>query len=250
MTESPPVRWPERILGILQNLGLVAAGLILAVAAFHFGVMPTLVRQGKQAEVPDVRGVSLADAAAVIAETGLAVRDTLERGSSSVPAGMVMDQDPAPGRWVKPERRLRLVISTGGREHRVPGLREQTLRFARLTLGNEGYVLGDVVRISSDRMPANFVMASDPPESTLLGSGMEVDLLVSSGPVVPEWIFPDLRGRRMGRVEEDLRRAGFSVDVQRDIGARGSTRSLRILETEPRPGSRVRIGGLIVLTGG
>jgi len=54
----------------------------------------------------------------------------------------------------------------------------------------------------------------------------------------------------VGRVEEDLLRAGFEVDVQREVGARGSARSLRILETQPRPGSRVRVGGLIVLTGG
>jgi serine/threonine-protein kinase len=245
-----PLRLVKRLLlgsvGVFLALGLAA---VLAVATFNFAVMPVLVRHGKQVKVPDVSGMPLEEAARVLAEHELAVRDTLGRPSASIPAGLIMDQDPWPGREVKPERRVRLIVSSGGRERVVPDLTGQTLRFARLTLGQEGYEMGDVVRVSTSRYPPDFVMASDPPESTVLAPGQPVSMLVSAGVSATEFVLPDLRGRRLTRVEDDLRYAGFEVEI---VGDRffDSLRRLEVVDTQPPPGARVKRGDRIVLIGG
>lgn len=237
-------------LAVRAFFGLVSVGaaLILAVTAFNFVVMPFVVRQGKEVDVPAVAGLPLDEAVAVLNEVGLAVREPVERVSPTVEAGTVLDQDPPAGRAVKPERQVLLVVSKGGRERMVPDVPGQTLRFARILLGQEGYSVGDVVRIPSDRLGENFVLASDPPESTRMASGSNVSLLVSAGsePAADGWILPDLSGRRVGSVAADLRAAGFQVEVADDPLDRlgGMT---QITGTVPEAGARVRRGDRIVL---
>jgi serine/threonine-protein kinase len=241
--------WKARAVTLLRFLLPVGLGLVLAVITFNYVVMPRVVRQGRSVEVPNLRGMTLEDAASQVQQAGLAVRDTVERTSVSVPSGLILDQEPSAGRLVKPERRLRLVVSSGGKERRVPPLSNQSLRYARLTLGNEGYELGDVIRVPDPDVAPNVVLATDPPESTVLGPGQAVHLLVSTGAESGSWVLPDLRGMRLGTVEEDLRLAGFLVETRRESFGwfRGG---LRVVETEPRPGARVRPGDRIVLVGG
>jgi serine/threonine-protein kinase len=227
----------------------VGGALILAVAAFNFVIMPQLVRQGKEIEVPIVTQVTLETAVQILAEAGLGVRDTLERHHPTLPAGFVLDQQPGAGRHVKPERRIRLVVSRGGREHTVPALAGQTLRFARLALGQEGYVLGDVVRVPSANAPRDFVIATDPPEGTVLAPDRPVSMLVSAGPEPLVLVLPDLRGERLTRIEEELRFAGFEVTTTVEPGAAFSWR-LQVVDTVPPPGSRIRPGDPVTLVGG
>jgi len=227
----------------------VSAAFLLAVAAFNFAVMPALVRQGKGLPVPDVTGMSLKQAAETLAAVQLAVQDTLERRGAGVPAGVVIDQVPSGGRTVKSGRRVRLVVSAGGHERSVPDMNGQTLRFARLSLGQEGYVLGDVVRIPAQNVGTDFVLASDPPPGTALTPGRSVSLLVSAPGSGVAWVLPDLRGRRLTRVEDELKLAGFSVQVT----LRNNNRfgwSLEVVQTDPPPGSVVHRGDAIRLIGG
>jgi len=238
--------WTGRL--VLPALGFALA-LGLAFSAFNWVVMPALVRHGKQVEVPDLSGLDLANASARLVAAQLAVRDTLQRNHPAIPPGRVIDQDPPAGRPVKPGRRVQLIVSMGGRQRAVPSLAGQTLRYARLSLGNEGYQLGAVLRVPSGRVQSDFLLASDPPESTQLGSGRAVDVLVSAGPEPQVWMMPDLRGRRLSRVEDELRFAGFSVktrvrDPERYAGG------LEVLATDPPAGARIRSGDPIELIGG
>ena len=234
---------------IIQVVGAVV-GVAVAFVIFNWGVMPRLVGQGDQVEVPALSGLTLEDAALKLHESGLAVRDTLERTSSNMPAGLIMDQEPLSGRMVKPDRSVRLVISAGGRSRAVPTLTGQTLRFARMSLGSEGYLLGDVIRVPMDNVPPDFIMASDPPAGTVLGLGRPVHLLVSAAPAQQDYLLPDLRGRRIRQVREELESAGFVVRVQQSEHSLGGFGALRVENTFPRPGTRVRAGDRIVLVGG
>ena len=244
---------PARRTMVLRWLGrgvLVLLGAALAGAVFNFGVMPYLVRQDKHLEVPRLTGLTLDAAVTELTTAGLAVRDTVERNSASVPAGLVLDHEPPAGRAVKPGRTVRLILSRGGREVRVPELAGQTLRYARLTLGSAGYLLGDVIRVASATVPPNFVLATDPPATELLPPGRRVHVLVSSGSSAQVYSVPDLRGRRLNWVEEELRFTGFTVDVRRDPTAGSFREFLRVVETIPQPGHKIRQGDRIVLVGG
>ena len=237
------LRWALRIVA-------VAAGAILAVLAFNVVVMPMLVRQGQQVEVPKLEGLSIASAVEELAAAGLAVRDTLERPNDAVDAGLIMDQEPPSGSTVKPGRSVRLLVSRGGQKRQVPDLAGQTVRYARLSLGNAGYTLGNLVKVPSSRVQEGFVVASDPPPGTQLRPNQRVHVLVSSGPSRTPLALPDLRGRRISRVEEQLRAAGFKVQSQREPASSTFRELLRVVETDPGPGAKVYVGDRIVLVGG
>ena len=230
---------------MIARLLTILAGVLAAAVVVNAVLMPAFVHHGEEVEVPEVRGKSLPDAVQSVTGAHLVVRDTLERMSPVVPRGQVIDQHPRPGLKVKPERGVLLLVSQGGMATLVPDLAGQTLRFARLSLGREGYSLGDVLRIPSARVARNFVIASDPPAGRNLDPGSPVHLLVSDGPEHGTWIMPDLRGKDLDLTAERLSGAGFTAVV--DGG--GLWGSDRIRATLPPPGALVAVGDTIRLYG-
>jgi len=245
----PRAGWLDFVLRWAGSGVALLVALALAFTAFNWVIMPALVRHGKQVEVPDLSELDLNTASARLAAAQLAVRDTLERTHPTIPVGHIIDQDPPAGRMVKPGRQVELMVSGGGRQRIVPDIAGQTLRYARLSLGNEGYQLGAVLRVPSAGVAPDFLLASDPPQSTNLGAGRSVDVLVSAGPEARVWMMPDLTGRRLSRVEDELRFAGFPVKIQVRNPERYGT-DLEVLDTVPPPGARVRPGDPIELIGG
>jgi beta-lactam-binding protein with PASTA domain len=100
----------------------VLAALLATVLIFDSAIMPRFVRHGSEVEVPDVMTLPLEEAVLRLQEVGLSVRDTLVNASPTVEVGRVMDQAPRPGTRLKPDRGLRLVVSGGRQEQRIPEL--------------------------------------------------------------------------------------------------------------------------------
>ncbi len=67
----------------------------------------------QQVNVPDVVGLILTNAKAVIGNAGLSVGNVEEQYSETAPEGEVISQDPAAGAEVDPETAVDLVISSG-----------------------------------------------------------------------------------------------------------------------------------------
>jgi beta-lactam-binding protein with PASTA domain len=222
--------------------------LLATVLLFNFLIMPRFVGHGSEVEVPDLTSRTLQDAGLRLAPLHLAIRDTIERESSSVPPGRIIDQDPRPGTHIKPQRSVLLVVSRGLGEQRVPAVKGQALRYARLTLNQEGYELGDVLRVPSVVTARDFVVASDPPEGDVLEHGGRVSLLVSDGPERKRWIMPDLEGRELQLTADKLRFAGFPV-VVRESENRWRFGTRRVRATVPPPGAAVAEGDTIWLYG-
>ena len=239
LTGRPWLRWGMQL--VQAGLGLLAALLV-----FNFLVMPLFVQHGKEVSVPDLEGRRLEEAVAELAALGLSVRDTLARTNPAVPVGCIVEQVPRGGMTIKPERGVLLVVSSGRSRSSVPALAGQGQRFARIILGQEGYVLGAVLRHGSSRREKNDVIASDPPSGTVVPPGEQVSLLVSDGPAPALWIMPDLRGEGLRTTADRLRFAGFPVRLQEeDEGFRQG----RIRSTRPFPGSQVAAGDTIWLIG-
>jgi beta-lactam-binding protein with PASTA domain len=221
------------VLPVVRFLVPVALALVAAGLLFNLVIMPGFVHHGEEVEVP---------------EAALAVRDTTGRTDGLIPAGEVIDQNPRPGSSIKHGRGLALLVSLGLQEQRVPQITGQTLRFARLTLSQEGYGLGDVLRIPSTQVTRNFVMACDPAPGTLCRRGERVNLLVSDGPEAPTWIMPDLRGQELRLTADKLRFAGFEVIIDQEEA--GGFSLLRVVATDPPAGLPVRRTDTIRLIGG
>jgi serine/threonine-protein kinase len=137
-----------------------------------------------------------------------------------------------------------LVVSRGIGERAVPDVAGQNKHYARLVLSEEGYELGDVVRVPSTTVPRNIVVASDPGAGEILSPGSRVSLLVSNGPPRAVWVMPDLTGQDPTLVADKLRFAGFPVVVEGgDQPFRYAPQ--RIRGTYPPPGHPVAEGDTI-----
>jgi serine/threonine-protein kinase len=222
--------------------------MVAALVVFNLTVMPRFVRHEDEVAMPDVRGKTRAEAERILESLALAVRDTVSRATFDVPRGVVIDQKPAAGSSIKPERGVRLVLSSGRDEIQVPGLAGQSLRFVRMSLLDEGYQVGDVVRVPSRDVSRDFVIASDPPAGTVVEPGQRIHLLVSDGPEGRAWIMPNLLGQDMRLTAEQLRFAGFQVVIDDDDPY--GFRSRRVTGTLPEPGELVRSSATIHLMGG
>ena len=112
--------------------------------------------------VPDMIGITLADASQTAAAVGLALRiDPNQRTDERVPAGSIMQQEPAPGVQARRQRTIRVWVSSGPHTTIVPELVGQTERTARIRLDEDGLEIAATSEFRSPDYPADAIVAQD-----------------------------------------------------------------------------------------
>jgi beta-lactam-binding protein with PASTA domain len=96
--------------------------LLVFLGGAWFGFRKSIV--GHSVEVPDFKGKTLAEAGAAAARLGLRIADQPARArfDDEVGADKVLLQQPEAGSLAKPGQAVRLVLSLGRRDLRVPDL--------------------------------------------------------------------------------------------------------------------------------
>lgn len=227
------------VLGIVVGLGG------LTVVLVDVWLMPWLVHQQAEVLVPELVGLELEEAEAQLARIGLRLHVAEEVFDESVPAGTVLEQDPANLRPVRRGRPVRVVASAGAPLTRIPDLSGLSLRQAELALGRAGLRLGHVAR-SYDPDGSLGVVAQRPHPGTESNRGAAVSLLVREDHERSYHRMPDLSGRPINRVRQDLARAGFDI---RRVTYRSGQGALpgTVLDQWPAAGARIPTGGSIEL---
>jgi serine/threonine-protein kinase len=96
-----------------------------------------------------------------------------------------------------------------------------------------------IVRVESDD-PMELVIGSDPPSETVVRRGSTVDVLVSAGIPVPGVV-----GEPAQAAEEEVSRAGFSVDLTE---SKKAGRPDHVAEQDPAAGTFAEAGTTVTLT--
>lgn len=91
--------------------------------------------------VPDVVGLTEADARAAIETEGLPVGEVTERTSDTIAEGLVIEQDPSPDTPVGPENPVNLVISAGPEMIQVPDVLGMDIEAATEELEELGFTV-------------------------------------------------------------------------------------------------------------
>lgn len=188
---------------------LLLVGALGATFLLTFFASMRVAMRATQVQVPDLTGRTVNDAREQLesVELRLAV-DENRRPDQKIAAGLVMQQDPPPGAGARPERTVRVWISSGARSTRVPDLVRQTERTARIRLQQEGLEIASLAQIQSSDYPADSVIAQEPPPSS---QAPQVSLLVNRGAPGVTYVMPDVIGMDGARVESVLRTRGFRV---------------------------------------
>jgi eukaryotic-like serine/threonine-protein kinase len=192
--------------------------------------------------VPDVQGLSEADATKRLEDAGLLV-DPEFAFSDTIPEGRAIGTDPGPGINVDTGQTVKLIVSRGSNKVEVPsviGLQDNQA-LARLSSAD---LAGTVVQRDSDE-PAGKVVAQSPGPGKLVRSGSPVTIFVSSGAIS----VPSVIGQDRASAVTALKRAGFIVSID-EQPTTDSTQSNRVLNQFPPGGSRGQRGDTVTISVG
>jgi serine/threonine-protein kinase len=232
------------VLATLAALALLGAGLYVLLRAL-------LAEQQRPArvEVPRVIGFPLEQAESVLVNEGLEVGD-ISREFSDEPRGIVIDQDPPPGRSVLEGAQVDLVVSKGPRPVEVPELIGMTVDEARAALEAVGLVLGSETPQETAEFEPGVIVDQFPEPEDLVRPGTPVDVVVAVPPPSPSPVtvtVPPIVCESQGKAEAELRKVGLSWEYGEPRFNPACPQDGRIAAVEPPEGSPVGQGSTVIL---
>ncbi len=200
-----------------------------------------VVSRGKPiVNVPDVSGMSQAEAERVLEERGLRVGPSTPAFDENVPKDSVIfhrvDGQDRPT-TARDGSEVELVISQGPEPKPVPSVRGQSAEQATAALVRMGFEVA-VSRQKGD-VPAGQAIGTSPGTGTRVDRGGTVTLIVSEGPELVT--VPDPTGQTLQQFQDALRGAGFNVATNGPPGASIPVRS------DPPTGASVPKGTTITV---
>lgn len=158
----------------------------LAVTAYRTAWLATHVA------VPSLVGRPMASAGQVVLPLELGVMVTQQRQDPHAPVGVILSQDPPPGRQVMKGSVIQLTVSQGSGT--VPDVHGLPVSQAIRQLETTGLRLGRVSYTPDDQAASGTVITQFQPPGTHLAPNGPVDVLVSQGPppapLSTPWFFP------------------------------------------------------------
>ena len=204
------------------------------------------VIRGHEVEVPDLAGKTQVEAARILSERGLELRLSSRRFSSTVGKDRILDQIPAPGSRLKLERGVKVLLSLGDRQFSVPDLEGASLRASQLMLTQRGLSVGNTLYAHTEPGEASTIVHQSPPAGDVGGSDPAVNVLVSLGPLAEYYVMPDLTGRPLDEVVEQVRNEGFRLGEVTYDRHPGIERG-RIVQQQPPVGYKLSRSDVILL---
>jgi beta-lactam-binding protein with PASTA domain len=203
------------------------------------GTIRFLVRSGTDVVVPNLVGLSRADAEVRLAAANLRLTVQGELFSDQIPPGQILQQSIAPSEHVREGRGVGALLSKGPRARSVPRLIGLDSRAVSVVLGSSNLKVEKTVQSCSESVPAGLVIAQDPRPGDLTASN-QVQLLESDGKCFGRFVMQDFTGASYKSTAHVLERRGFSVGFEKEdvTDAEEGT----ILSQEPTKGSLVSLG--------
>jgi beta-lactam-binding protein with PASTA domain len=186
---------------------LVAVGLLSAILTMHFAI------HGAEVQVPELKGMTTADARSVAAGLGLTLDVDNRYYSADVAAGHILSQSPAAGTVVRREWRVRVAESLGAQRVDVPDTVGANERVAELELRRAGLEVGGVAHLPFGSAVEGTVLAQDPPPHAQGIEQPSVSLLVAApDDETPDgYVMPDLTGLPLASAEAALNKVGIKT---------------------------------------
>ncbi len=193
---------------MLGALAMVAVALVSAFITMRFAI------HGREAVVPAITGLSIADASHSAAHVGLNL--TLENRfySAAVPAGRILAQDPAPGSRVRREWAIRVTESLGPQQVSVPDLTGESERAATVSIRRLSLEPGVIARLAVPG-DTDVVLAQTPQPDDGAADSPRVSLLVSDPDSVEPtaYVMPSLLGLTFAAAAERAAAAGLHLEL-------------------------------------
>jgi beta-lactam-binding protein with PASTA domain len=194
--------------------------------------------------LPNVVGKTFENASAILQKAGFPAQQGETRFHKTLPANVVLQEDPPAGSRQKRGTPVVLALSGGQRSAEVPVTTNMSQQQARISIENTGLTLGTVTEQLADQ-PRGLVIASSPPAGTKVQLPGTVDIVLSKGPATV--MVPDLYGRTVGEARSMIEQLGLRVaGISRDTSSLQPENS--VIRQQPSAGQTVSAGGPVSLT--
>jgi serine/threonine-protein kinase len=203
------VRWGTMLKYLL--IGIVTMFLLLVL--LDKVLMPWYVKLGAVETVPNVVGLSFADAQKQLEKLGFEVKKGEPRFDDRYPAGTVVMQLPYGGSQTKQGRRIYLTLSRGTEVIPVPDLTGMPLREARITLMRSGFDIGNIDYDHNDTIMKDLIYTQSIPPKQAARPGSTIDVMISRGPTTRLTMMPNLLSLDIEQARARLENAGMVLGV-------------------------------------
>lgn len=175
------MRQPRQHNGLRFFLGLLVtlALLVLLGGLLNWVVMPFLTHRGAEVVVPDVTGLLQSDGEARLARVSLRI-GVVRAVQNPATAGTIVAQYPRAGRRTRHGRSVDLDVSGGSFSAKIPAVEGLPTANAILAIEQNGLVVTRIESLRTPRIPADQVVAVNPPAGTEVGPGTQVVLSIST----------------------------------------------------------------------
>jgi serine/threonine-protein kinase len=205
------------------------------------GTVVLVVSRGPERfPVPPVVGMSEADARAAILAAHLTVGEIGREYDDRVPAGAVVSAEPEPGKGLKRDTPVDLVVSRGRQPVEVTSWVGKPADEATAALKKDGFKVA-ASEAYDDKVDKGDVVSQSPDSGTSY-KGDTVTLVVSKGPPLVE--VPKVIGMQRNKATQLLKRAGFEVQVTKVLGGYFGT----VRFQDPDAGSKAPRGSTVTIT--
>lgn len=233
----------KRTGGVISFIVFLVVVTIFASGAI--AVYTIFIKPENKSAVPMLVGSSTVAAVSEAEKLGLVVQ--LEPVASTMPAGRVLAQSPQAGETLRKGQVIVLQVSQGGELHPVPDVKGMTLAKAQEEIKNQGFALGDVIKISEPDVKPGTVIAQSPAAPANVNSGRKIDLLVQAGTAQAENItIPDVNRMTEEEARNVLETGGVKIQGIERVYSPLVPEGLAI-ETKPGAGTLIRPGQGVVL---
>ena len=223
-------------------IAAVGGFLISYVAVFLFAFPAEVLPD--DGVLPNVVGKTFENASAILQKAGFPAQQGETRFHKTIPANVVLQEDPPAGSRQKRGTAVVLALSGGQRTAEVPVTTNMSQQQARISIENTGLTLGTVTEQLGDQ-PRGLVIASSPPAGTKVQLPGSVDIVLSKGPAVVQ--VPDLYGRTVGEARSMIEQLGLRVaGISRDTSSLQPENT--VIRQLPSAGQTVSAGGPVSLT--
>ncbi|MCK5249224.1 MAG: PASTA domain-containing protein [Spirochaetaceae bacterium] len=231
---------------------LVIGGAILVMIFFFTVFFFLAVRGAEKTVVPEIVEKELVEALVMLQERELYPRVLVKYTGDPSDKGLVIDQDPEPGLYVKAGRRVTITVSRGAILDNVEDYVGKTITEVRGRLASlfstfePLLIIREPVTYVYDDSEPGTVLSQNPPAGTALGDPEDLILIVSRGTLDKPIKLPDWENYSADNAMRSLARLPLSfVFVEDNVDPVGTV--ARVTSQSPSPESEVGLDRTIIL---
>jgi serine/threonine-protein kinase len=199
----------------------------------------------EQREVPDVKGMSQADAIKRLQAAGFGSITPTTATSSASDNGKVIGTVPPANQPSAITNSITLVVGGGPGTAIVPDVKDQTVDVAQQILTASGFLTTVPVPTDSTE-PSGQLTGTNPPAGQTVSKDTPIQLLVSKG---DQFTMPNLVGQFWIDAEPNLRTLGWTGSLVKGANVDNSgQRSNAVVTQNPAPGTAVNFTSPITIS--